>query len=145
MKELELKHIAGYFPYKTQFKVNGKPCIQVARGSYINNIGQCMLDFKTGFRTEIQFCKPILRPMTDLNKPIKVEGYNDNEEFVPINSLNKICLIISADLNLKSVFEGYLPINSCRDFINLLYQWHFDYQNLIEQGLAIDINTLIEE
>ena len=35
----------------------------------------------------------------------------------------------------------HTPLNQC-NYYDLLNQWHFDYRNLIAEGLAIDINTL---
>jgi hypothetical protein len=40
-----------------------------------------------------------------------------------------------------SIGNSVYPANQLEMF-NKLYEWHFDIHNLIEQGLAIDINTL---
>ena len=43
-----------------------------------------------GLNSTVHVVKPILRPLSDITKPIKVDGYNDSKEFVPIVELAKI-------------------------------------------------------
>ena len=110
--------------------------------------------------------KLILHPLSDLTKPIKVDGYNDSMEFVPYCMIEDLGLAKSVSLSFASVvfsFNLYYGISiserlSCikydleeeidkinklpHSIIKLLYKWHFDIHGLIGQGLAIDINTL---
>ena len=60
--------------------------------------------------------KPILRPLSDLTKPVLPDGK------IPLVELAKI-------QNQLQLFQK-------------LYEWHFDIFGLIEKGEAIDINTL---
>jgi hypothetical protein len=91
--------------------------------------------------------KLILHNLSDLTKEIEVNG----ERFVPWDRL--------ADKLIDEEPESFSDINSAKqwvetyfsdvDVMNLpyklvkkLFEWHFDLNNLIEKGLAIDINTL---
>jgi len=139
--KLELKHLVGYLPYGLgiRYKIIGKFSStrnEILEGRHLDN-----LNIYT-------FCKPILRPLSDLTKEIEVDG----EKFVPINLLKKefnktLCPYlffdgtISLDIDTENysqtidLFEGYLITQK-------LLEWHFDIYGLIENNLAIDINTL---
>lgn len=112
--------------------------------------------------------KPILRPLSDITKPIEHKG----ERFVPIVKLMQIAYesqdscITSKSVYVKdnmytvkvNVFEFAFDIddNSFISILNnsfsavpkqlLLFQklteWHFDIADLISKGEAIDVNTL---
>ena len=84
------------------------------------------------------------RPLSDLTKEIEVNG----EKFVPYDYFYDDPENDWFDGNvwLNYMFEGnsdktdinYIPYY----IIQKLYEWHFDIHNLIERGLAININTL---
>ena len=134
--KLELKHLAGYLPYGLKAKMNifGDNQTEVEIEG-LSVIGEVEL---SGIRTtvneffDISEIKPILRPLSDLTKKIKVNG----EKFVPIE---------------KMEFLGWFNMN-CKDkdkvlripygMMTFLLEWHFDIYGLIEKSLAIDINTL---
>lgn len=125
--KLELKHLAGYLPYDLRYKF--------ANQTYI---------FRNVIDFDYEYSKPILHPLSDLTKEIEVNG----EKFVPIEWLNKnksVDLIEVQDLSKKkSIFNG--RTTNIRFFeycvIEKLLEWHFDIHGLIENNLAIDINTL---
>lgn len=144
--KLELKHIAPYLPYglnTVNFNTNGlldKPLLSKV-------IPANILGFIDG-STESQI---LLRPLSDLTKEIEVNG----EKFVPIDwfeigddendSLEydngNIKLIRSLESLSKDSFANdvnYFPFG----VVEKLLEWHFDVFGLIQQGLAIDINTL---
>ena len=92
---------------------------------------------------------PILRPLSDLTKPIEHNG----ETFVPIESLKDVFMLEWCDLfddSIDAILEfakynnfkkiEYLPF--C--IVQKLVEWKFDIAGLIEKGEAIDVNTLIE-
>ena len=94
--------------------------------------------------TRYENIKPILHPLTDLTKEIEYNG----EVFVPITRLkllyefesDNVCAIrmyINAGWT-SSIVE--LPL----DIVLQLISWHFDLFNGIENGEAIDVNTLDE-
>ena len=102
---------------------------------------------------------PILRPLSDLTKPIEHNG----EKFVPIErilGLGKKDGDASSPWNYKILIndnnlirielvrsQQTLELNF-RDLslkhAMLLIDWHFDIAGLIEKGEAIDVNTLPE-
>lgn len=115
--KLELKHLAPYLPYG--LKVKSKSDIE---GVYVHtmnehNIG-CVLE------EAITEYKPILRPLSDLGSKIPL---TEKEELA-------IKAIILGDTHQYGNLSYYV--------ILFLSQHHYDFQNLIEKGLAIDTNTI---
>jgi hypothetical protein len=111
--------------------------------------------------------KPILRPLSDLTKEIEVDG----NKFIPIIELACLNGAFGNDKDRLYVEEKYFRSeNEIVYFVNYhtggdeddyilsisygsiwctgyqivqkLFEWHFDVFGLIDQGLAIDINTL---
>jgi hypothetical protein len=90
------------------------------------------------------------RPLSDLTKEIEVNG----EKFVPMEWMEKnIHKMVSfyepidksSEIEIDIMTEDYSQRISLYDgfrVIQKFQEWHFDYQRLIENGLAIDINTL---
>lgn len=142
----KLKYLVGYLPFKVNVS-DGRSPFELT-----------IYNFSNVYRyiTEIY-----LRPLSDLTKEIEVNG----EKFVPCEELLKIrfkqyyesqtisryqeiCFnskIVwfqnTANYNLD--IPNYVNINkNSFDTIQKLLEWHFDIYGLIEQGLAIDINTL---
>ena len=195
MRKLELKDVAAYLPYGMNFinkdgvilrmdalqvsdynvwahqrYVKGKKDEKDINYPYLSSL-KC-----SGEGDYWRRIKPILRPMSDLTKPIVVKGYNDDKEFVPIVALAERAF----EIEINNI-TGFSQSGKCRgvnfifDYVeygfsysedidafhtqiispkqnivtdnqsqlfDLLNQWHFDYRNLIADGLAIDINTL---
>ncbi len=106
--KLELKHLAPYLPYGLKCKVDNDKIISTIIGiekGYEDKYGwfwiTCAKRFANGTsfnRQSSNIIKPILHPLSDLTKPIKVEGYNDGKEFVPIVEMAKI-----ADCHFKFI------------------------------------------
>lgn len=114
--KLELKHIAPYLPYGLKY----------VHKNIIWDLTH--LDSTTKNREY----KPILRPLSDLTKEIEVNG----EKFVPIE---KIAIYGDNKAYLEeAILTGLVEVI----VFNMLLRWHFDLYNLIENGIAIDINTL---
>lgn len=110
--------------------------------------------------------KPILRPLSDLTKEIEHNG----EKFVPMLKLLELDGKANRDINACKFDGSFIyeegfhygrSINGKKNtdwaismciypkgikhwVANQLLQWHFDINGLIEQGLAIDVNTLKE-
>lgn len=107
---------------------------------------------------------PIVRPLSDLTKPIEHKG----EKFVPMTKLLKMegyehffenghkgknacvidCWWINTEFDDKpKPYEKFctwhLDRVSFEDALKLI-EWHFDLADLISKGEAIDINTLEE-
>jgi hypothetical protein len=82
--------------------------------------------------------KPILHPLSDLMK------YCDDLGFTPNRKLSELGFGMD-NFDEDYTFEDFLSsdiLNNSFVFIQKLLEWHFDIYGLIENGLAIDINTL---
>lgn len=118
---LELKHLAPYLPYRlmVQYKPHFSDDFKIKE----------LCTTSVAFSLHKQD-KPILRPLSDLTKEIEVNG----EKFVPIEEFEKAGYIFPLN---EDNFHN-LPFG----IVNILLKWHFDIYGLIENDLAIDINTL---
>ena len=141
MNKLELKHLAPYFPYGLKVKITMEGCnymlstsTNIAELEGIYGDDMCLLKQNEGsFDLDFNEFKPILRPLSDLNEEIEVDGekiditdYVSKSEILQILDESKLCRI------------HYVPYG----IIGRLFEWHFDVFGLIPKGLAIDINTL---
>jgi len=178
MRQLTLEDIAPRLPYGQLMMT---PSGSIKRLFVSNNMKGSGIEDRT-----IDIClsdgyRPILNPMSNLIKPILVEGYNDDKEFTPIEELFRLAyksifnhrfddLFIRTDkfnnhlaLQAKEIVNGkkwiygftvelpnhfLLTLNGDRltipnfDLYKMLYRWHFDTERLIEDGLAVDKNTI---
>ena len=144
MKKLELKHIAPYLPYKLQGVFN----LRSVADNYPNEMRRKELkpDAVDFF---VDYCKPVFRPLSDLTKEIEHNG----ERFNPMRKLGEFMYIAQPDSfgNEKDAVNWVRAMTNLvsYDCLNLpyfvcekLFEWHFDVFGLIDEGLAIDINTL---
>lgn len=124
--KLKLEHLAPYLPYGL-ISVDYFDGIELKRKIVPSNI--------MGFVDGGTKAKPILRPLSDFTKEIEVNG----EKFVPKDKL------FHSD-NRWIQFKKSITKNAihCEPYyiVENLLKWHFDVFGLIEQGLAVDINTL---
>jgi len=127
--KLELKHLAPYLPYKVLVG-DGRTPFELTEHNFTN-----VFPYVT---------KIYLRPLSDLVKEVEHNG----ERFVPIDWLNDnkslklgICVNTQGEWN---IFNGKTSNIRFLEYcvIEKLFEWNFDVFNLIEEGLAIDINTL---
>jgi hypothetical protein len=135
---LTIKHLAGYLPYglNTKYQLFGVIGLITEQKDEVRDkkLTTDNCDFV------LKFCKPILRPLSDLTKEIEVDG----EKFVPIEK----CGYCSLE-NCKDE-QGNIDLISSNHVLNFipyfcvlkLLEWHFDIYGLIDAGLAIDINTI---
>jgi len=130
---LTIKHLAGYLPYGLKFKRKDYIYIHTLLGISFEDIV-----FELG-KTPIKFIKPILRPLSDLTKEIEV----NEEKFVPTERFNKIRKWEGSPLAMtEHIIHNVKEHNLPTWITQKLLEWHFDIYGLIENGLAIDINTL---
>lgn len=129
--KLELKHLSAYLPYGLMCELKDQKKIKIAKlcGAYIDN----SYAFFDTVESEHGYdgIKPILRPLSDLTKD---ENFYINfcDMFISENHIDYIC---ESKNNISNSGLSY----SC---IIFLLEHHFDVFGLIDQGLAIDINTL---
>ena len=145
MEKLELKHLAGYLPFQLKIQ-NGKE-FDIVTGVSKENVESI---FRGTYENTsmIKDVKPILHPLSDLTKQITIDGIT----FVPdtwiydnIKTDVQIYQFLNEEISLEIIAEDYNQTINLMDgylIIRKLNEWHFDWQGLIDKGLAIDINTL---
>jgi len=146
MKTLELKHILPYLLYKIDILIKRLkyPVSEYIEKLSLSNIGV--------IENKLYNVKLVLRPLSDLTKEIEIDG----EKFVPIDKILDTHSFIS-DIHISKFRKFKIiqeQINILKDikelgykycdywFLQYLFEWHFDISGLIEQGLAVDINTI---
>lgn len=129
--KLELKHIAPYLPYGLKFKTADGWCTLLTI-----NYDDSIINESYEESYELNEIKPILRPLSDLMKEIEVNGkttlYIDH--ISNSNADEKQTIKLIENNNSLEVLEYWKILK--------LYEWHFDLHNLIEQGLAVDVNSI---
>lgn len=147
MEKLDPKYVAQYLPYglncicHTNYNggIDTKQKIVAVGETYITYTNTCYQSVDVQFSDILL----ILRPISDLTKEIDVNG----EKFIPTERLFE--LYGGGYVSFKAFDNGFiynLFLSDKKGFTyelyNLLISWHFDLDNLIENNLAIDINTL---
>lgn len=145
---MTLQELAPYLPHNLRFRtskhqiVYGEFHVMTMRGLSLDSYGDVNIEFlfndELYFSNEMMLVYPLLRPLSDLTRPITVDGYNDGKEFIS-NHHPYFKLFIEADLGY---FVDHCPTWTDWAQLSLLLSWHFDVFGLIEKGEAIDINTL---
>jgi hypothetical protein len=135
--KLELKHLAGYLPYRLKIKTYyGWDTMSTLSEDCVNTDHENYYYYNC---SGIDSFKPILRPLLDLTKEIEVNG----EEFVPMNWYYNKNAFKDSFLEMQDHIKDMLKLETCPQCIfQKLLEWHFDIYGLIDAGLAIDINTL---
>jgi len=131
MEKLELKHLAPYLPYGLKYFIDytdGDTEIVNLDGAFIDE-----LYFDNGLTCgyESETIKPILRPLSDFKKTII--GNIKKELDISHNQCMEFLGFMDSEIKLDNVSVG-LYIAMCKA--------HIDFNQLIEKGLAIDINTI---
>ncbi len=158
MKELTIKEIAPYLPYG--LKVLTDNGIEKVVSSVGVNSVTLEYDFDVYSYDKI---KPILRSLSDLTKEVEHNG----KKFVPIIVLYNLynfkvsitdSLYYLKDFKIEEDVENIYMFDKEDDsqhfvfkkevsgnpywIVRRLLEWHFDIFSLIENGLAVDINTI---
>jgi hypothetical protein len=129
--KLELKHLAPYLPYGLKgYCTDDMQGEEVFLGIEIKKRQILLITDKLPM--DLEYFKPILRPLSDLTKEIEVNG----EKFVPRKILISHFDFYYSDLNKYDLDKWEYRV------VDKLLEWHFDIYGLIENGLAININTL---
>ena len=128
--KLELKHIAPYLPYGLIGEYEVSEVVPNAKQE---------LRTKTLTTTSVDmflaYCKPILRPLSDLTKEIE----HNAEKFIPIQELESYDITIGVvAITTSNIYLQRLWV------IQKLLEWHFDVFGLIHAGLAIESPELLE-
>lgn len=160
MSKLEAKHVLPYVLYGAKM-LTEKNLLDKEDRIWTLQPSNFPNKWNADFNSKI-----ILRPMEDMSKEIVING----KKLVPLVELLKIKYSawyqkkadtryqeiefdnISAWFSFMATFEVKVmfftdDIFSYPEFwiMEKLNEWHFDYNGLIKQGLAVDINTLSVE
>jgi hypothetical protein len=130
--KLEIKHLAPYLPYELKMQVKDYHGIEyVSQILTTENIG----NFING-----EECKPILRPLSDLNKEGLYIEHLNIETITDESNIQDLDIYLENWIDSKDTNHHvkFLPYG----LVNELISEHFDVFGLIPKGLAIDINTL---
>lgn len=128
MEKLESKHVLPYVLYGVKMLtekhiLDAKDRIWTLQPS----------SFTNGWKTEFN-SKIILRPLSDLTKPITHEG----ETFVPVEKYNYLRFDEISKYKGGSNVMKFIQVREQ----DVLLELHFDIYGLIDKNLAIDINNL---
>jgi len=158
-----IKEIAPYLPYGLEVIIlNYKSDYVGIKKSFINgfyfiknNPHFTYVGGSTG--KSFDDCKFIMRPLSDLTLPCLEDGK------IPLVELGKIAFpnsewhldsnVVESDTGMWFLFNedsnGFSVDGTVSNYVpnqfqlfQKLFEWHFDIFGLIEEGLAIDINTL---
>ena len=133
MSKLELKHLAPYLPYGLK---SADVCV-AQYGLTKPLISDIVPINVTKFIDNSTNAKPILRPLSDLNKEIIINGEN-HQMWLLINGQK--ALENGEIENMNGYKYSILELSYSK--IQALLKFHIDIFGLIPQGLAVDINTL---
>ena len=142
-KELTIKELAPYLPYKLQIQVK-----TIWPGGSAINIETMELLTEEALTTENNDCffhdpdgdtiwKPLLRNLTSLTKEIEHNG----ERFVPLDQIQKEvdwCDAYTEWWDYQEPNFDSMMMNGPYEVIQILLSWHFDVFGLIPSGLAIE-------
>jgi hypothetical protein len=137
MEKLKLEEIVGYLPYELKY---------YNEYSYKKGIEHTLIELDTyGFLeltnyeapallTDIHI-KPILRPLSDLKNKDLDYWIEFSQAIDEMNTEYLIDALVNGTFYSRDIHFSF-------KLLQVLYSMHFDIHNLIERGLAIDINTL---
>lgn len=121
---MKLEHLTPYIPYGVHLMNN--------YGRWHNTtLHECLSI------NDMMGMKMILRPLSDLNKKIQIAEffcsfYDHLERINPSTNETQLCALM---------LDGSIEMQYYNDY-QFLFKNHFDVFGLIDQGLAIDKNTL---
>lgn len=143
---MKLEHLAPYLPYNIRmiFEKSGRE-IYLSGLSINENGNMILIDYSVGeqFLYKHWNFKPVLRPLSDLTKEIEHNGdkfapWFEIMERAPFNCMGGDDIVEW----ITETSTHRLNYNEAQIIISSLIEWHFDVFGLIDQGLAIDKNTL---
>jgi hypothetical protein len=142
-KQIKQEEIISYLPYGLKFQSSmdkpfkefGKNPIWTLDGIHKMFGDYCLLTKENNDAYIMQSCKLILHPLSDLK----------NKDLDYWIEFSQAIDEMSTDYLIDALVNGTFysrDIHFSFKLLQVLYSMHFDIHNLIERGLAIDINTL---
>lgn len=140
METLTLAHLAPYLPYRlrVQTSLNEVYLLEglVSENAYLSGLT---------YPADIFAIKPILRPMSDFDEPLG----NDSDFYSYLSKCRKECNFQNRvdvdrdlDFNIEDSDSTYFNLSEGLKLYDFIIQNHFDYNGLIEKGLAISIHDV---
>jgi hypothetical protein len=139
--QLELKQLAAYLPY-------GLKIMHYNEVLTLQAISPINTRYKIGIGEAFQIMrrlKPILRPLSDLNKKIIIDEK-------PRILINELCKIMERKFDINTQLHQFCNLfieqhEWCEPFdyikfTSFFFEHHFDVFGLIDAGLAVDINNI---
>ena len=164
MNKLEFKHVAPYLPYKLMVNCDFRDGDILALELEGLATDEAFLDGADWNYKENTDFKPILKPFSDLTieemivlSKLVADIHNDDmDDLFECSNNGRMNVKAPWDLRIEFMWKGKSLMFAVYDTYrykekrvfnqlqayNKLYEWHYDVHGLIEQGLAIDINTL---
>lgn len=142
MDKLE-KTLWGCAPYGLKMRLSNSPDYNVfTLMGIVSEQAHLRLRTKSVYSKNLETCVPILRPLSDLTKPIKHNG----EVFTPIQKLSEysdgsnhetewIEHLFDFDFKIHEVDFMQAPLRLAEK----LLEWKFDIFNLIEENKAVPV------
>jgi hypothetical protein len=135
--KLELKHLAPYLPYG--LKIKWKDIYEMIS---LRSNERCQLVDKFSdevYGVKLLHIKPILRPLSELDKLIEVNFEMLNSGLHDVELIDLFCCEnTNTDEPLVDLDLNKLPY----ECIEYMFRNHYDFFGLIPAELAIDINTI---
>lgn len=140
---LKIKHLMPYLAYKLKFldlKCEPDDNISIMEALDVNG---AISDNCGNIDIKLNEIKPILSPISDLEKLIKTE-FDKLDELRMSNYTSEIIDLFcyentGTDENISEINLEKLPY----ECVEYMFKYHYDFFGLIEKGLAIDKNTLL--
>lgn len=130
MEKLTIKQLSAYLPYGLNTIYNLSSVINLGEGARDEVRNKLLTEDNVKF--VLLYCKPILRPLSDLS--------NDKKTVLNMSAIN-----YGAGLgyHTKETIDNRIRTNTLlyNDAV-VLFENHYDVFGLIDKGLAIDINCL---
>lgn len=127
----ELKHLSAYLPYGLNCEVIDMGLKKTLTLNGLYEDASCVFYDSIESHIGYESVKPCLRPLSDLIKEEFSTIWNEETDFDSIDQMVNC-------LNSESFLCSKMSFN----FWDALLKNHFDIFGLIENGLAIDINTI---
>lgn len=144
--KLELKHLAPYLPYglkctnsKESYLQTGEDKTGVLETLSLKDDETVIMGKNGYFLVSYNEVVPILRPLSDLLKPIETEEFgklSTGVEFICTSNKMKAEFLLDIKTDCLSIdLLEYWQIKR-------LFKYHFDVFGLIEKGLAVSHNNV---
>jgi len=135
MEKLTIEMLAPYLTYGLQLELDTQTQLGITKRTFELDCGH---DFH--FYLQQGLVTPLLRPMSEFT--VQSEAYKE---------MAKYLMNLHADTNIANwtMYLDSMKHSSYKDLhywqIQILAKHHFDFQNLIQKGLAISIHDNLKE